>query len=209
MPSLIIVKIGNYIDRSIPAVLQGRMTAKLWTDFCNKYDLTVKQLEEFALQCFVSALVGVLLSIVILAIPAIRSSDSYPIGILVIGLVLFFSSLALPAWFHNIQTESIYKDVQKLCEDSSKKQTSLTFQLQCSQARGTDGDIVEVRYIEVCFTEGTASAEEIVYETSSKAVAHYGDLLTATERFEELENLKPFLTDQEYNQKREDIIAAV
>jgi len=224
MPSTTIAAIGIPIDRTIPVILRDHINLEDWTDFCDKYDVISRSMTKIftTLVCgmFSAFLVGV---ITIGVSTSITSPASFPIGVPIGVIIIIVSMVSLLVYAYK-QNSRAMQEIADLCEEASKKQPSLTFHVRTSVTHGfhhvgdgNHGSSSSVRYhIEVFFVDpitpvsvetrpSTNYEPEIVYATAS-----VDDIvLTPAERLIALENLKPYLTEKEYVQKREDIIAVV
>ena len=239
---------GRPIDRTMPAILHGHLSAKDWTDFCNQHDeaaipsIGSRSLKSFPalpfVLVFIAAVVTVILSGRREATRDPWSDSSFPVGI-PIGMFLLMGTLISSCICFGIvasrESEKFIAALKRLCEETSTKQSSLTFHFKSeSFITPSVSDRREIRtvdkyYIEVCIAETTVDASPIAaYYDAEIAIAsapvhmsateYYAPALamssseashSAAERLQELEKIKNLLTEKEYEQKRDDIIAAV
>jgi hypothetical protein len=248
MQSVTIQVDGRPIDRTMPATLRGHLSAKDWTDFCNQHDevaipsISSRSLKSFPalpfLLVFIAAIVTLVLSIRREFTRDPFDGSSFSVGI-PIGICLLMGTLISSTVCFGIvasrESEKFIAALKRLCEETSTKQSSLTFHFKSETfITPSASDRREIRtvdkyYIEVCIAETTVDASPIAsYYDPEIAIAsaplhmsateYYAPALamssseashSAAERLQELEKIKNLLSEKEYAQKRDDIIAAV
>ena len=238
---------GRPIDRTMPVILRGHMSAEDWTDFCNQHDevaipsVSSRSLSSFPAFPFVMIFIVAIVTLVIsFRREATRDlwNTSFSVGI-PIGMFLLMGTLISSSICFMIVTsresEKFIAALKRFCEETSNKQSSLTFHFKSESfitPSGSDRHKIRTAdkyYIEVCIAETTVDASPIAsYYDPEIAIAsaplhisatkYYEPALamssseashSAAERLQELEKIKSLLTEKEYEQKRDDIIAAV
>ena len=234
MPSTTIqVNNGRPIDRTMPAILRGYINSNDWIYFCDNYDAkavpSVPDNDDAIIAggMFLCIVAGILS----IAISSAREfnrepweSQSFPVGI-PIGVFLVFGTCiggtCLSGQLSSEKSERFFKDITKICTDVSKQQPCLTFHLKKrtlpGSVRDDDNTRVESLYIEVSLAEttGLVTTEIIPYDDPEMAYALASAVpnslvfQTTAERMQELESIRHLLTEKEFAQKRESIIADI
>ena len=247
MQSVTIPVDGRPIDRTMPAILHGHMNSKDWTDFCNQHDeAAVPSVGSRSCKAFPKIpFVLVFLAAIITIILSVRReftrdpwSSSFSFGIPIGMFLLFVTFVASIICFGIVasrESEKLISALKRLCEETSNKQSSLTFHFKSETFLNPSSlndshrlRTVDKYYIEVFIAETTVDAApmtsyydpEIANPSAPICIAATayvpGLALSSSEashpaadRLQELEKIKHLLTETEYAQKRDDIIAAV
>lgn len=237
------VEINDYnlrVDPTMPAIMKGRVAESEWKFFCEQVDEHLQGLKNIK-KCFYIYVGIVVAGFLLTMVGIVLSFQMSPFGStafvlfliplgLMIGLIIFACFLAKTA-------NSTYEEVQRVCEEASKKQTLVSYHLRKDVVISGSGDHSNTHrnsYIEISISDtpihqGTTTTNAYATPGSSSAyttmtapspysssaaspyVSNYASSsATSTEsRLRDLENIKHLLTSEEYRDKRADILATV
>lgn len=176
MQSATIPFTGCPIDRTMPAVLQGHMSLKDWTDFCDLYDKEVKAIASRAGQ----SVFPTMLLVLFFGVPFIplifsdsQESQHNPWGVsfpdaIAIGMFLMTGGLmAILCCFGVVasrESQKGFPTLKELCEETSSKHSNLSFHFKSKPplgaSTGTSSDQVMPVYnhwIDIYITETTSN----------------------------------------------------
>jgi len=220
---------GNVtINRTIPTILDGQLSISSWTLFCEDIDRALQPLTSIKKKFGIVAIIKsfATLSLFIFFMLAFIPFDYNPdrnvfnrrwllITLIPLGvfLALFFVSNSLTSRY-----EEMIEEVKKICTKKSNEHSSMTFHLRDDiftqqarvlvSARGTS----RTHYIEVIVGDGretNVSNLEAGFNTiPSVAIESRGQTRVA-QRLQELDGIRSLITEQEYQQKKQDILSNI
>ena len=189
-----------HVDRTKPAILENYMSDIAWNKFCDDIDRSMqsfsgngKRLAAFIVFTFIAFGAVVALSFsglfgdsntLLYVVPAV----AFPTFIVMVSLTMK-------------RQKRMKAEIQQVLEDTSRTQPQLSFHWR--EEYGWDGgDRRWNSYIEVSISGGagnpyTSQASPFVASSAPKDVAT---------RLQDLEKVKHLLSDQEYEDKRRDIL---
>lgn len=172
---------GTFIDRTKPACLQEYMSHTVWTKFCDDVD------EKFAVQTkWMKWLLVSFGAIILLAFVAMALGGGYFNVLIVVGVVAFLVLLVVTIR----SSKQSMKELETVIDDINKTyQGQVTFHLRS-----------------ISVGEGVSHHIDVSINESGGAGASSETKDVAT-RLEDLEKVKHLLTDQEYEDKRRDILS--
>jgi hypothetical protein len=213
----------------MPAALNGRMTEREWELFCSQVDEHIAPLNQF--RCLVKvAGVGFFLEFIIISIfLATSTNPAFFFFLIQLGLIIGMSVLACCVSYVGNRA---FDRVRQLCEAFSRNNHNITLHLRC---RRLGQDMEADYYIEASLSEisvvpfvtddqiacvevdpmndletGYLSYISTAYEIKQVPSAYEKSInVSAEQRLEKLQRTKHLLTTEEYNRKREEILADI
>lgn len=212
------------IKRSYPAILHhSNVSQVLWLGFCDQFDTTLKSIRPIKRQTSRAALIIFsLIGIAIICAPILITQTpidkylgriwyAYVFGVIFIIPCIFFFRLK-----GNISRKmsKVFEELKFVCLNTSNQFSGVTFKF--TTVRRTNGKKswndryvdVEVDGFPVETDDNTVSTAGIV-SLDEFIASPIRDGLTIDERLQELERMKPHLSDDEYNVRRQELMNEV
>ena len=190
-----------HVDRTKPAILENYMSDMAWNKFCDDIDRSMQSISGsgkiiFGFTIFTFVVFGAAMALSFSGL--LGDSGTY---------IFILPALSFPAFFVMVfltmkRQKQMKAEVQQVLEDTSRTQPQLSFHWREEYGYSSGGNRRYNPYIEVSISGGavnpyTSQASPFVASSAPKDVAT---------RLQDLEKVKHLLTDQEYEDKRRDIL---
>jgi len=223
------------IDPTMPAILRasGGVHEMEWRAFCDQVSTKLEPLNKLQrkfqifIGLFVVAFIAVMITFAIVVPKSIMSSDmtsevgfggpQYLVFVLfLVPFLLMMGMIGVRCCVSKI-TQETFKSIHEVCVEASKKNPLVSYHFRndlivtgyspATQTHNTSRNV----YIEVCIRDQTVNHSPTTYLTAGypTVASHTLGTNTPAERLEKLEKMKHLLSNQEYEAKRSDILAAV
>lgn len=224
------------IDRRFPPNLQSYLSQASWNDFCHQIDeaflpLVKAQSKSCSLCLFVSFVILVPLIVVQILVFTgqlqITTNTGifrfFPIFIMVGGLYLIIAGCVLSCHSSRLWNEAVER-VNGILKDFSSRYSSLNIHLREIRESYTDSDgdrrvRIAGHYIEFELPSATGVGMDSTVSYAPSMVVVQGTLATPVmnnpsgktieQRMADLESIRSLLSDQEYSEKRNQILSQV
>jgi hypothetical protein len=201
------LRAGECIDAVAPLPLQPFIPTPQWSSFGAKINAALLQLGN-ATQCqstiFCGSILGVLL-FVAGGFLIVNTGETFPQALLIIfGLVIFIGSPITALSMMSEATRKFVDDVKQISGNANFRDVTV----QYKQTTTIDNDQRHNISHHLEFICGVHSPTSIV-AVPALAVAVPVSASSTKERLRELEDLKEYLTADEYAEKRRDILASM
>jgi len=226
------------IDRAIPPLLANSMSSSEWDVLCNQVDNALSPIEEMRTivrgyqrmsvifgGIFFVVLIGVGLSSFLLLSREMRFLSA-PITsvVLILGLV---PTCAINAKIAKVVSgaDDIMLDLQRTLEAESAKYSNKSFQIKKDQSIYTTTDngvrtqttyYIEAQLADASIPMGGSMPTTSVFGSPgfNSGLGNYGNSgggsgLSAAQRLQELKGIKHLITEEEYQNKKDAILASV
>ena len=207
---------SNTLQRSMPAVMDGHFTSHQWTTFCEEIDEALTPVNKAA-RCSrifnwiaIAAFLGCFLS-TFAVIGGVMTGAAF-IAAFAINIV---GSLTTKSYTNSRRQEAI-AEMNRVCEDTSRLHPGLSFHPRKDTQLHGSGRRLRARmyyYIEVSVATSTSNSSSppvalATYTPETFAIAG-SQTKTPAQRMEELETMRQFLSQEEYDRKKAEIVASV
>mmetsp|Transcript_35203 Transcript_35203/g.84089 ORF Transcript_35203/g.84089 Transcript_35203/m.84089 type:complete len:251 (+) Transcript_35203:290-1042(+) len=219
----------NTLQRSMPAVMDGHMTSHQWTTFCDEIDESLKPVNKAArctrvfsfvtLAAFGCVFLFMFASIGRAMTGGVTSNmSSLFISFFVAFAVIIVGSCVTRSYTISRREETI-AEMNRVCEDTSRLHPGLSFHSRKDTQLYGSGRRLRARmyyYLEVSVATSTSNGPSapisLAYtpETLAVGLAVPGSQnKTPAQRMEELDTMRQFLSQEEYDRKKAEIVASV
>jgi len=223
------------IDRAIPPLLANSMSSSEWDVLCNQVDNALSPIEEMKtivrgyrrmLRIFWCIFFVVLIGLGLLTISRETRFFFVPIASAVFILVLV-PTCAINAKIAKVVSgaDDIMLDLQRTLEAESAKYSNKSFQIKKDQSIYTTTDngvrtqttyYIEAQLADASIPMGGSMPTTSVFGSPgfNSGLGNYGNSgggsgLSAAQRLQELKGIKHLITEEEYQNKKDAILASV
>jgi hypothetical protein len=207
------------IDRTMPAIMVGRMSEHEWRRFCNQVDQLIVPLNKFRRLLTGGGCFWILASFIICSLLFALFESFY---VIIFPLVIIGGVFVLHCYVP-CATAKAFGKVRQVCESTSRNNPEISFHLRNDE---TDSYIeVSLRQINVVSTVASAPISRVnvapvndleadypTFTSSSAQVPPTNEScinMSVEQRMEKLQHIKHMLTTQEYEEKRKEILAEI
>lgn len=220
------------VDRMMPGVLSDYMSSYEWNTFCDSIDRALEPMQAVRTKMmWRNAFVGFMYLIIMITIPVMMMKNPYFIYPGEPGFIIFCVLFPICIVFSFItafryglsKIESIVKDLELVIETENAKRSDVKFALKDNYMVGANTSQRRTSFSHIeCTIPGLdipmgnviPPADNNLFGRlpvfgTNQPISPGVDGKSAAERLADLNQMKPMLTDEEYNQKRNEILASV
>jgi len=224
------------IDRTFPAILDGRLSITAWTEFCDQVDNTLRPVSDIKRRLGKSMKIfPVFMCIPFFIVPVIIfTSDFYAENFWLFYLIPVFSIalfVVYGCYMKKIMNElfAILEDLKRVCADTSNRYSDVSFHVREEFVYTGGRRSTKLNYIQVLTSGPSASMMENghinpavpvtatpVFNSTFNALAGNtgngvtpGNSKSTVERLQELDSIKSIISAEEYERKKKQILDGI
>jgi len=224
-----------HIDRSMPGILHQHMGQSQWINFCDRVDSTLIELGPVRKKVRNALRISGIISLVLFGTIAgvfasgvvFRAGSYYVFPILGVLFAIvptfIYCRMIAPVMTKVRKTLS---DLEIICNEESSKYSNLSFHLRDERFYTGRRSSVVINYIEVSIGSVSSAAggsnpigDPSANSSSSGAFSLFSQMATGAgvstagrnvaERLKDLEGIRSLITEEEYNQKKKEILSGI
>ena len=220
---------SNTLQRSMPAVMDGHFTSHQWTTFCEEIDEALTPVNKaarclrifnlIALAAFLGCFLSVFAAIGGVMTGGASSNTGFPNAVFAAFIAAFSINLVgscVTISYSNSRRQEAIAEMNRVCEETSRLHPGLSFHSRKDTQLHGSGRRLRARmyyYIEVSVATSTNNSSSVpvalaTYTPETFAIAG-SQTKTPAQRMEELETMRQFLSQEEYDRKKAEIVASV